>query len=167
MLEKFARYPLTFGPTPIEKLNRLGVHLGGKVELYTILPATSCSAALGGRRQAGRRRLRHRHPQELGARDRGGQGEGRQALRDPGRCLDAVGFSKDGRAPRVIGIDASATPKQTKAQGLEIARKWRPLSSGSGPARRRSRRNDGTAWGGRYFLIATSIVARQVNSTRL
>jgi 1-aminocyclopropane-1-carboxylate deaminase/D-cysteine desulfhydrase-like pyridoxal-dependent ACC family enzyme len=72
-----------------------------------------------------------------------------------------------GRAPRVIGIDASATPKQTKAQGLEIARKWRPLSSGSGPARRRSRRNDGTAWGGRYFLIATSIVARQVNSTRL
>jgi 1-aminocyclopropane-1-carboxylate deaminase len=58
--------------------------------------------------------------------------EGRQALRDPGRCLDAVGFSKDGRAPRVIGIDASATPKQTKAQGLEIARKWRPLSSGRG-----------------------------------
>jgi 1-aminocyclopropane-1-carboxylate deaminase len=78
-----------------------------------------------------------------------------------------VGFSKDGRARRVIGIDASATPKQTKAQVLEIARKWRPLSSGSGPARRRSRRNDGTAWGGRYFLIATSIVARQVNSTRL
>jgi 1-aminocyclopropane-1-carboxylate deaminase len=36
-----------------------------------------------------------------------------------------VGFSKDGRARRVIGIDPSATPKQTKAQGLEIARKWR------------------------------------------
>jgi hypothetical protein len=33
-----------------------------------------------------------------------------------------VGFSKDGRARRVIGIDASATPKQTKAQVLEIAR---------------------------------------------
>jgi 1-aminocyclopropane-1-carboxylate deaminase/D-cysteine desulfhydrase-like pyridoxal-dependent ACC family enzyme len=64
MLEKFARYPLTFGPTPIEKLNRLGVHLGGKVELYTILPATSCSAALGGRRQAGRRRLLHRQSLE-------------------------------------------------------------------------------------------------------
>jgi 1-aminocyclopropane-1-carboxylate deaminase len=33
-----------------------------------------------------------------------------------------VGFTKDGRARRVIGIDASATPKQTKAQVLEIAR---------------------------------------------
>ena len=33
-MEKFARCPLTFGPTPIEKLNRLGAHLGGKVELY-------------------------------------------------------------------------------------------------------------------------------------
>ena len=29
MLEKFARYPLTFGPTPIEKLDRLSKHLGG------------------------------------------------------------------------------------------------------------------------------------------
>ncbi|WP_095090476.1 1-aminocyclopropane-1-carboxylate deaminase [Mesorhizobium sophorae] len=34
MLEKFERYPLTFGPTPIEKLERLGKHLGGKVEIY-------------------------------------------------------------------------------------------------------------------------------------
>ena len=34
MLEKFARYPLTFGPTYIEKLNRLSRHLGGKVEIY-------------------------------------------------------------------------------------------------------------------------------------
>ena len=33
-----------------------------------------------------------------------------------------VGFAKDGRARRVIGIDASFTPKQTKAQVLDIAR---------------------------------------------
>ena len=33
-----------------------------------------------------------------------------------------VGFAKDGRQRRVIGIDASATPKQTKAQVLDIAR---------------------------------------------
>ena len=26
MLEKFERYPLTFGPTPIEKLDRLSAH---------------------------------------------------------------------------------------------------------------------------------------------
>src|SRR6266403_2137252 len=29
MLSKFERYPLTFGPTPIEKLSRLTAHLGG------------------------------------------------------------------------------------------------------------------------------------------
>jgi 1-aminocyclopropane-1-carboxylate deaminase len=33
-----------------------------------------------------------------------------------------VGFAKDGRARRVIGIDASYTPAQTKAQVLQIAR---------------------------------------------
>ena len=33
-----------------------------------------------------------------------------------------VGFARDGRARRVIGIDASATPAQTRAQVLEIAR---------------------------------------------
>ncbi len=33
-----------------------------------------------------------------------------------------VGFAKDGRERKVIGIDASATPKKTKAQVLDIAR---------------------------------------------
>jgi len=33
-----------------------------------------------------------------------------------------VGFAKDGRQRRVIGIDASCTPKATKAQVLDIAR---------------------------------------------
>jgi 1-aminocyclopropane-1-carboxylate deaminase len=33
-----------------------------------------------------------------------------------------VGFAKDGRQRNVIGIDASFTPAQTKAQVLEIAR---------------------------------------------
>jgi 1-aminocyclopropane-1-carboxylate deaminase len=33
-----------------------------------------------------------------------------------------VGFAKDGRSRNVIGIDASATPAQTKAQVLDIAR---------------------------------------------
>ena len=28
---KFPRYPLTFGPSPIEKLERLSAHLGGQV----------------------------------------------------------------------------------------------------------------------------------------
>ena len=34
----------------------------------------------------------------------------------------AVGFAADGRARRVIGIDASGTPEQTHAQVLRIAR---------------------------------------------
>ena len=34
-----------------------------------------------------------------------------------------VGFAADGRADRVIGIDASFTPAQTKAQVLSIAQK--------------------------------------------
>jgi 1-aminocyclopropane-1-carboxylate deaminase len=38
-----------------------------------------------------------------------------------------VGFAKDGRQRRVIGIDASATPAQTKAQVLDIARKTATL----------------------------------------
>jgi len=38
-----------------------------------------------------------------------------------------VGFAKDGRQRKVIGIDASGTPAQTKAQVLEIARKTADL----------------------------------------
>jgi 1-aminocyclopropane-1-carboxylate deaminase len=48
MLEKFARYPLTFGPTPIEKLARLGGHLGGKVELYAKREDCNSGLAFGG-----------------------------------------------------------------------------------------------------------------------
>jgi 1-aminocyclopropane-1-carboxylate deaminase len=48
MLEKFPRYPLTFGPTPIEKLNRLGVHLGSKVELYAKREDCNSGLAFGG-----------------------------------------------------------------------------------------------------------------------
>jgi 1-aminocyclopropane-1-carboxylate deaminase len=33
-----------------------------------------------------------------------------------------VGFARDGRARKVIGIDASFTPAQTRAQVLDIAR---------------------------------------------
>jgi 1-aminocyclopropane-1-carboxylate deaminase len=34
-----------------------------------------------------------------------------------------VGFAKDGRERKVIGVDASATPKQARAQVLDIAQK--------------------------------------------
>lgn len=39
----------------------------------------------------------------------------------------AVGFAADGRSQQVIGIDASATPEQTRDQVLDIARKTADL----------------------------------------
>jgi len=48
MLEKFERYPLTFGPTPIEKLERLGAHLGNEVELYAKREDCNSGLAFGG-----------------------------------------------------------------------------------------------------------------------
>jgi 1-aminocyclopropane-1-carboxylate deaminase len=48
MLEKFQRYPLTFGPSPIEKLNRLTAHLGGGVELYAKREDCNSGLAFGG-----------------------------------------------------------------------------------------------------------------------
>ena len=48
MLKKFARYPLTFGPTPIEKLGRLSEHLGGNVEIYAKREDCNSGLAFGG-----------------------------------------------------------------------------------------------------------------------
>jgi 1-aminocyclopropane-1-carboxylate deaminase len=48
MLEKFERYPLTFGPTHIEKLERLTQHLGGNVELYAKREDCNSGLAFGG-----------------------------------------------------------------------------------------------------------------------
>ena len=48
MLSNFARYPLTFGPTAIEKLSRLTDHLGGDVELFAKREDCNSGLALGG-----------------------------------------------------------------------------------------------------------------------
>lgn len=48
MLEKFPRYPLTFGPTPIEKLSRLSAHLGGGVEIFAKRDDCNSGLAFGG-----------------------------------------------------------------------------------------------------------------------
>ena len=48
MLERFERYPLTFGPTPIEKLGRLSEHLGGRVEIYAKREDCNSGLACGG-----------------------------------------------------------------------------------------------------------------------
>ena len=48
MLSKFPRYPLTFGPTHIEKMARLGEYLGGRVELYAKREDCNSGLAFGG-----------------------------------------------------------------------------------------------------------------------
>ena len=48
MLENFERFPLTFGPTPIEKLERLSAHLGGEVEIYAKREDCNSGLAFGG-----------------------------------------------------------------------------------------------------------------------
>jgi len=48
MLEKFARYPLTFGPTPIERLPRLTAALGGEVEIWAKRDDCNSGLAMGG-----------------------------------------------------------------------------------------------------------------------
>jgi len=47
-LEKFDRYPLTFGPTPIEYLPRLTGALGGGVEIYAKRDDCNSGLAMGG-----------------------------------------------------------------------------------------------------------------------
>src|SRR5678815_2792791 len=48
MLEKFQRYPLTFGPTPIEELQRLSAHLGGHLQLIAKRDDCNSGLACGG-----------------------------------------------------------------------------------------------------------------------
>lgn len=47
-LDRFARYPLTFGPTPIEFLPRLTAALGGQVEIWAKRDDCNSGLALGG-----------------------------------------------------------------------------------------------------------------------
>ncbi len=48
MLQAFDRYPLMFGPTPIESLPRLSAHLGGNVELFAKREDCNSGLAFGG-----------------------------------------------------------------------------------------------------------------------
>ena len=244
MLEKFERYPLTCGPTPIERLKRLEAHLGDKVEIYAKREDCNSGLAFGGNKLrkleyivpdaiasnadtlvsiggvqsnhtrqvaavAAKLGMKCRLVQEawvphedavydrvgnnllsriMGADVRlvddgfdigirrsweealkdveaqggrpyaipagasvhkyGGLGyvgfaeEVRAQERELGFAFDyvivctvtgsthagmAVGFARDGRQRRVIGVDASATPRRTKAQVLDIARKTAKL----------------------------------------
>jgi 1-aminocyclopropane-1-carboxylate deaminase len=47
-LAKFPRHKLTFGPSPIEKLERLSAHLGGKVEISAKRDDCNAGLAFGG-----------------------------------------------------------------------------------------------------------------------
>jgi 1-aminocyclopropane-1-carboxylate deaminase len=47
-LDKFKRFPLTFGPTPIEHLPRMTAALGGKVQIYAKRDDCNSGLAMGG-----------------------------------------------------------------------------------------------------------------------
>jgi 1-aminocyclopropane-1-carboxylate deaminase len=47
-LDRFPRHPLTFGPTPLERLERLSAHLGGKVEIWAKREDCNSGLAFGG-----------------------------------------------------------------------------------------------------------------------
>jgi 1-aminocyclopropane-1-carboxylate deaminase len=47
-LNRFPRYPLTFGPTPIQPLKRLSAHLGGKIDLFAKREDCNSGLAFGG-----------------------------------------------------------------------------------------------------------------------
>ena len=47
-LDNFERYPLTFGPTPIERLSRLSEALGGQVEIHAKREDCNSGLAFGG-----------------------------------------------------------------------------------------------------------------------
>lgn len=47
-LDRFSRYPLTYGPSPIHRLERLEAHLGGQVEIYAKREDANSAIAFGG-----------------------------------------------------------------------------------------------------------------------
>ncbi|PAU75769.1 1-aminocyclopropane-1-carboxylate deaminase [Halomonas salipaludis] len=61
-LQRFPRYPLTFGPSPITPLKRLSEHLGGKVELYAKREDCNSGLAFGGNKT---RKLEYLIPEAL------------------------------------------------------------------------------------------------------
>jgi len=61
-LKRFPRYPLTFGPTPIQPLKRLSAHLGGKVDLYAKREDCNSGLAFGGNKT---RKLEYLIPEAL------------------------------------------------------------------------------------------------------
>ena len=61
-LNKFPRYELTFGPTPIHPLKRLSAHLGGKVEIFAKREDCNSGLAFGGNKT---RKLEYLIPEAL------------------------------------------------------------------------------------------------------
>lgn len=64
MLDRFERYPLTFGPSPIERLERLSAHLGGGVEIWAKREDCNSGLAFGGNKV---RKLEYIVPDALAA----------------------------------------------------------------------------------------------------
>lgn len=61
-LDRFPRHALTFGPSPIERLDRLTAHLGGRVEIFAKREDCNSGLAFGGNKT---RKLEYLIPEAL------------------------------------------------------------------------------------------------------
>lgn len=148
-LKKFERYPLTFGPTPIEQLPRMSAALGDKVQINAKRDDCNSGLALGGNKL---RKLEYIIPDAIASgadtlvaiggvqsnhtRMVAATAANRKVFLSAHPCISMtgstqagmiVGFADDDRADRVIGIDASGTPEQTRTQVHEIVDKTAEL----------------------------------------
>ncbi|MER8482431.1 pyridoxal-phosphate dependent enzyme, partial [Mesorhizobium sp. M1322] len=111
MLEKFERYLLTFGPTPIEKLDRLSKHLGGKVETYAKREDCNSGLAFGGNKL---RKLEYIIP---------------DAIASDADTLVSIGGVESNHTRMVAAVAAKIGMKCLLVRGLctgaEVWRRWR------------------------------------------
>jgi 1-aminocyclopropane-1-carboxylate deaminase len=96
-LDAFDRYPLTFGPSPVHRLERLSAHLGG-ADVWAKRDDCNSGLAYGGNTVIV------------------------CSVTGSTQAGMIAGFAGQERARRVIGIDGSARPAETHAQVARIAR---------------------------------------------
>lgn len=142
LLTNFERYPLTFGPTPIEHLPRLSEALGGKVQIYAKRDDCNSGLAMGGNKL---RKLEYIVPDAIasgadtlvsigGVRD-GARREGTLVAEDYGSTAQALrrahmdaslklieNLRAEGRGPELYDLDADPSETANLAESNEAAR---------------------------------------------
>ena len=113
MLSKFERYPLTFGPSPIEKLSRLSAHLGGDVEIFAKREDCNSGLAFGGNKL---RKLEYIVP---------------DAIASNADTLVSIGGVQSNHTRMVAAVAAKRMNSVTAAVAAGVAWRFTPRSSTS------------------------------------